>query len=155
MADYQAFATRTLGELNVVYLFIDGVAERLHLGQPREAVLAAGGITSDGAKHLLALLPGTKEDTASCRDFLRDLKARGRVDPIAMITDGAPGLIRAAEEVFPRSMRQRCLAHKMRNLQSKVPEERRSCVLPSGSCGVPGVMACSSHFPGYLIRGFG
>ena len=41
-----------------------------------------------------------------------------------MITDGAPGLIRAVQEVMPRSLRQRCLAHKMRNLQAKVPEER-------------------------------
>ena len=38
------------------------------------------------------------------------------------MTDGAPGLIRAVEECFPRSVRGRCLAHRMRNLQSKVPE---------------------------------
>jgi transposase-like protein len=129
--DYQAFATRSLADLQIVYLFVDGVAERLHLGQPREAVLAAWGIDVSGAKHLLGLLPGTKEDTACCRDFLRDLKARGLRDPIAVITDGAPGLIRAAEEVMPRSIRQRCLAHKMRNLQSKVPEERCREVLPA------------------------
>lgn len=128
--DYQEFATRSLAELKIVYLFVDGVAERLHLGQPREAVLAAWGLDERGVKHLLGLLPGTKEDTASCRDFLRDLKARGLADPIMVITDGAPGLIRAAEEVFPRSLRQRCLAHKMRNLESKVPEERSREVLP-------------------------
>ena len=75
-------------------------------------------------------MPGTKEDTSSCRDFLRDLKARDLSDPVLVITDGAPGLIRAAEEVFPRSLRQRCLAHKMRNLQAKVPEERAREVLP-------------------------
>ena len=45
-------------------------------------------------------------------------------DPIAVITDGAPGLIRTVQEVLPRALRQCCLAHKMRNLQSKVPEER-------------------------------
>jgi transposase-like protein len=129
--DYQAFATRSLADLAIVYLFIDGVAERLHLGQPREAVLAAWGIDESGAKHLLGLLPGTKEDTACCRDFLRDLKARGLADPLAVVTDGAPGLIRAAEEVLPRSIRQRCLAHKLRNLQSKVPEERCREVLPA------------------------
>ena len=122
--DYQAFATRSLSDLTIVYLFVDGVAERLHLGQPREAVLAAWGIDESGGKHLLGLLPGTKEDTASCRDFLRDLKARGLCDPLLAITDGAPGLIRAVQEVLPRSLRQRCLAHKMRNLQTKVPEER-------------------------------
>jgi transposase-like protein len=38
--------------------------------------------------------------------------------PLLVATDGAPGLIRAAEECFPRSYRQRCLAHRRRNLQS-------------------------------------
>jgi transposase-like protein len=38
-------------------------------------------------------------------------------------SDGAPGMIRAIEECLPRSIRQRCLAHKMRNLQSKVPDD--------------------------------
>lgn len=39
-----------------------------------------------------------------------------------MATDGAPGMIRAVEECFPSSLRQRCLAHRMRNLQAKVPD---------------------------------
>ena len=122
-SDYQAFAGRDLAEFNVLYLFVDGIAERLHLGQPREAVLAAWGIVESGTKVLLGLAPGTKEDTASCRDFLRDLKARNLNDPVLVSTDGAPGLIRAVEEVFPKSLRQRCLAHKMRNLEAKVPAE--------------------------------
>ncbi|MGH8223988.1 MAG: IS256 family transposase [Woeseiaceae bacterium] len=122
-SDYQAFAGRDLAEHAVIYLFVDGIAERLHLGQPREAVLAAWGITSAGNKILLGLAPGTKEDTVSCREFLRDLKARRLADPLLVATDGAPGLIRAVQEVFPRSLRQRCLAHKIRNLQCKVPEE--------------------------------
>jgi transposase-like protein len=122
-ADYQVFASRDLSDQTVVYLFVDGIAERLHLGQPREAVLAAWGITPSGDKVLLGLLPGTKEDTVSCKEFLRDLKARGLNDPVLVVTDGAPGLIRAVEEVFPRSLRQRCLAHRIRNLQNKVPDE--------------------------------
>jgi len=123
-ADYQAFAGRDLSEFDVLYLFVDGIAEKLHLGQPREAVLAAWGITHGGHKVLLGLAPASKEDTASCRDFLRDLKARGLADPILVASDGAPGLIRAVEEVFPRALRQRCLAHKIRNLEAKVPAER-------------------------------
>jgi putative transposase len=62
-AEYQAFAGRDLAEFDVIYLFVDGIAERLHLGQPREAVLAAWGILGDGKKVLLHLAPGTKEDT--------------------------------------------------------------------------------------------
>jgi putative transposase len=121
---YQAFAQRDLGALDIVYLFVDGVAERLHLGQAREAVLAAWGIDSSGVKHLLALLPGLKESTDACVDFLRDMKARSLHDPVLVIHDGAPGLIAAIEQVLPASLRQRCLAHKMRNLEAKVPAER-------------------------------
>jgi hypothetical protein len=52
------------------------------------------------------------------------MRRRGLPDPLLVISDGAPGLIRAIEECFPRSARQRCLAHKLRNLQSKVPEDQ-------------------------------
>src|SRR5437899_5203005 len=122
-AEYEAFASRDLSEFEITYLFVDGIAERLHLGQPREAVLAAWGILSDGKKALLHLAPGTKEDTASCREFFHDLRRRGLPDALLVASDGAPGMIRAIEECLPRSIRQRCLAHKMRNLQSKVPED--------------------------------
>lgn len=120
--EYEAFATRDLSEHRPMYLFVDGVAERLRPGQPREAVLCAWAIDEDGKKVLLALAPGTKEDTESCRAFFEDMRRRGLGDPLLVITDGAPGLIRAVEECFPRSYRQRCLAHRMRNLQAKVPE---------------------------------
>ena len=43
--EYEAFAGRDLSEFAVAYLFVDGVAERLHAGQPREAMLCAWGIT--------------------------------------------------------------------------------------------------------------
>jgi len=120
--EYEAFATRDLSEFAVAYLFVDGLAERLHAGMSREAVLCAWGITEDGRKVLLHLAPGTKEDTASCTAFFEDLKRRGLPDPLLVITNGAPGLIRAVETCFPRALRQRCLAHRMRNLRSKAPE---------------------------------
>jgi transposase-like protein len=123
-AQYEAFASRDLSEFEVIYLFVDGIAERLHLGQPREAVLAAWGVLADGHRVLLHLAPGSKEDTASCREFFQDMRRRGLPDPLLVISDGAPGLIRAIEECFPRSARQRCLAHKLRNLQSEGPEDQ-------------------------------
>ena len=122
--EYEAFATRDLSEFAVAYFFVDGVAERLHAGLPREAVLCAWGITEDGRKVLLHLAPGTKEDTASCTAFFEDLKRRGLPDPLLAVTDGAPGLIRAVETCFPRALRQRCLAHRLRNLRSKAPDSQ-------------------------------
>jgi putative transposase len=66
-------------------------------------------------------VPTSKEDTASCREFFQDMRRRGWPDPLLVISDSAPGLIRAIEECFTRSARQRCL---LRNLQSKVPEDQ-------------------------------
>jgi putative transposase len=121
--DYAAFTKRDLAEHRVVYLYVDGIAERLRAGQPREAVLAAWGIGADGRKVLLHLMAGSKEDTETVRAFFQDMRGRGLGDPLLVVSDGAPGVIRAIEECFPRSARQRCLAHRMRNLAVKVPAD--------------------------------
>ena len=123
-ADYQEFAGRDLGEYDVAYLFVDGVAERIRPGQRREPVLAAWGITAEGKKVLLALMAGSKEDAETVSAFFQDMRARGLGDPLLVVSDGAPGIVKAIEICFPRSARQRCLAHRMRNLATKVPEER-------------------------------
>lgn len=121
--EYQAFARRDLSEIKPLYLFLDGLAEQLRPGAKREAVLCAWAITWEGKKVLIHLAPGTKESTDCCREFLEDLKRRGLEDPLLAATDGAPGLMRAVEECLPTALRQRCLAHKMRNLMGKLPED--------------------------------
>jgi hypothetical protein len=83
----------------------------------------AWGIGEDGRKALLGLMAGSKEDVETVRAFFQDLRARGLGDPLLVVSDGAPGIIRAIEECFPRSARQRCLAHRMRNLAAKVPAD--------------------------------
>ncbi|MFQ5430738.1 MAG: transposase, partial [Phycisphaerae bacterium] len=122
-ADYQEFASRDLSEYAVVYLFVDGIAERIRPGQRREPVLAAWGFTAEGKKVLLHLMAGSKEDAETVTAFFQDMRSRGLGDPLLVVSDGAPGIIKAIETCFPRSMRQRCLAHRMRNLAAKVPED--------------------------------
>ena len=46
----------------------------------------------------------------------RGLVRRGLRTPMLVITDGAPGLIWAREELWPDSDRQRCTVHRWRNL---------------------------------------
>ena len=48
----QDFATRDLGEHEVVSLFVDGIAERIRPGQRREPVMAAWGFTASGRRVL-------------------------------------------------------------------------------------------------------
>jgi transposase-like protein len=87
-------------------------------------VLAAWGVLADGHKILLRLVPRSKENTASCREFFQDMRRRGLPDPLLVISDGAHDLIRAIEKCFPRPAQQRCHAHELRDLQSKVPEDQ-------------------------------
>jgi putative transposase len=121
-AEYEAFSKRDLSEYRIVYLYVDGIAERLRAGQPREAVIAAWGISEDGRKVLLHLMAGSKEDTETVRAFFQDMRARARRPPAGR-QRRSTWLIRAIEECFPRSARQRCLAHRMRNLAVKVPTD--------------------------------
>ena len=102
-AEYKDFCKRDLSEHAIVYLFVDGIAERLRPGQRREAVLAAWGIGEDGRKSLLGLMAGSKEDVETVRAFFQDLHIRGLGDPLLVVSDGASGIIRAIEECFPRS----------------------------------------------------
>ena len=84
-AEYDAFTTRDLGEHRIVYLFVDGIAERLRAGQAREPVLAAWGIGEEGRKVLLHLMAGSKEDTETVRAFFHDMRGRGLGDPLLVV----------------------------------------------------------------------
>jgi len=121
--EYEAFAERDLSDLEVEYLFVDAVYESLRQqGGGKEGVLCAWAICANGRKTLLHLALGNKESYDNWLEFLRDMVKRGLRPPVQVTTDGAPGLIRAVTEVFPRSLRQRCLAHKTRNVLDKVPD---------------------------------
>jgi putative transposase len=53
----------------------------------------------------------------------RDVGKRGIQTPVTITTDGAPGLIKAVEARWPKSLRIRCWFHKMQNLMQKVPPQ--------------------------------
>ena len=65
--------------------------------------------------------PGAGESADAWHGFLQDLKDRGLPSPLLVISDGAPGLIAAIEQAFPKALRQRCLVHRARNVLAKVP----------------------------------
>jgi putative transposase len=119
---FDAFRQRSLADVELEYLFLDGSHFKMHPGAPAEPVLCAWGITTQGAPVLVGLAPGSDEGHDPWADFLADLIARGLRPPLLVITDGAPGLIGAVEVIFPRSLRQRCLVHRARNLLAKVPK---------------------------------
>ena len=119
--EYAAWARRRLDGTTLDYLYLDASFFRMHPGSPAEPVLAAGGITTGGKPAFIGLAPGAGESADAWHDFLADLKERGLASPLLVISDGAPGLIAAIEQAFPKALRQRCLIHRARNVLAKVP----------------------------------
>ena len=122
--EYQAFCQRDLSDFVVEYVFLDAIYESLRMQAGlKEALLVAWGICRDGRKVLLHMALGNKESLSAWRAFLQDMLRRGLRVPTLVTTDGSPALIAAVEDVWPRSLRQRCLAHKKRNILDKLPDE--------------------------------
>jgi transposase-like protein len=119
--DYQAFRQQRWEGTEIIYLFGDGLYEAMRgSGGKREAILCLWAICGDGRKRLLAVEVGNVESREAWLEVLRDLVRRGLTPPLLMTSDGAPGLIAALEAMFPEALRQRCLAHKTRNVLAKV-----------------------------------
>ena len=117
---FDRWSARRLDEVELDYLFLDGSCFKMHRGARAEPVLAAWGITTEGKPVFLGLASGASESTDAWSDFLEELKGRGLRSPLLIISDGASGLSNAAETSFARSLRQRCLIHRARNLLAKV-----------------------------------
>ena len=122
-AQYEAFRNRDLDDLDVAYFFLDAVYEPLRRHGSKLAVLCAWGICANGSRILLDLTTGNGESEEACLNFLRGMVKRGLKAPLTITTDGALGLARAVETIWPNSIRIRCWFHKMQNLQDKVPPE--------------------------------
>jgi putative transposase len=121
--EYEAFRTRDLSGYEVAYLFMDAVYEPLRRWGSKTGVFCVWAICVDGRKVLLSLSTANSESYESCLEVLRDLLKRGLQTPVTITTDGAVGLTRAIDAIWPKSLRIRCWFHKMQNLQQKVPPQ--------------------------------
>src|SRR5688500_3769003 len=125
---YEAFKRRDLYDLNLVALFLDATYLAVRPDGPKEGVLVAWGFTEQGERVLLAVMLGMRESYEDWLALGRDLIARGLGAPLLIVADGAPGLIKAIEQCWPASDRQRCCVHRARNLYAKRPEREREPV---------------------------
>jgi transposase-like protein len=124
--EYEAFTKRDLGGFDVVYLFADAVHESLkQQAGCTQAVLVSWGILRDGSKVLLHMSLGNKESGGSWLEHFRSLVSRGLPTPLTVTSDGAPGLAKAIEAMWPEAERIRCWVHKMRNVLDEVPDALR------------------------------
>ncbi len=125
---FEAFQRRSLYDFNLVALFLDATFISVRPSGPKEGVLVAWGFTAAGERVLLAVTLGMRESYEDWQALGRDLISRGLAAPMLIVADGAPGLIKAIEQCWPASDRQRCCVHRARNLYAKLPERERERV---------------------------
>jgi transposase-like protein len=123
-AEYMAkkleeFQARSLKQLDLVCIFVDGI----HIDGTVHVV--ALGVDVQGKKHVLGMMPGETEDHIICCDLLANLIERGltEVGGLLFVIDGGKGLRKAIRKFYGKRVAvQRCIIHKIRNLESHTPK---------------------------------
>jgi transposase-like protein len=113
---------RRLDAWDLLVVYVDGIQFGNH------HVLAAVGVDSEGAKHVLGMREGASENTEVVTALLADLVARG-LDAgrrRLWVIDGSKALRKAIDQVFGNPPVQRCRNHKLRNLTGHLPKAQHA-----------------------------
>jgi transposase-like protein len=124
--DFENWRERDLSDTDLLYLELDGSYLRYRVeAERKEPILAATGYRRDGTRVLLHISPGNRESYENWKAFLHEMTRRGLNEPVFIITDGNPGVLKAIGEVFSESLKQRCQKHRLENILGKVPAAMR------------------------------
>jgi len=130
--EFNAWKRRDLSNSQVVYLILDGIRLGVRAEtSEKEAVLVAWAFLDDGSRELMGVSLGNGESYSAWKGFLEDLVRRGMNVPMLTVMDGCPGLVKAVNEVFPESDKQRCTKHRTENVLDKVLEQDKASVKES------------------------
>lgn len=134
--EYETWKTRRLDDLEVVYIWADGLYVKAGLEDTKAALLVMIGALTNGQKVVLAVESGQRESKESWGMMLRDLRKRGLKPWRCTIADGHLGLWAALGEQYPTLAEHRCWNHKITNALDAMPKkyqaEARSllCAMP-------------------------
>jgi transposase-like protein len=125
--EVRKFHRRTI-EDEYRFLFLDGVWVKVSgYKVVKKVVLVAYGVRADGRREVIDFRLARSESESEWTTFLEDLCRRGiHGAKLELITvDGGGGLNAAQAAVYPEVARQRCWAHKLRNVTDKVRVKHR------------------------------
>ena len=112
-AELAKWRARPLDDLEVVYVWVDGVYVKAGLEKEKAAIL------------VVMAAPGYRESTQSWSDVLRDIKRRGLRWPRLVVGDGHLGIWGALRNVYRQAAEQRCWNHKVMNVLDRLPKRRQ------------------------------
>lgn len=119
-SELDVWKSRPLEELEVVYIWADGIYIKAGLEKEKSCLLVMIAALVDGSKVLLAIESGHRESTESWSSLLRGLRDRGLKCPKAVIGDGALGLWAGLRNVYPEARELRCWNHRIMNIVDRV-----------------------------------
>ena len=130
-AEYAAWKKRPLAA-HYQYVFADGTYfSVIYDGQGHKMpILAVVGINLAGEREVLGFTTGDRENQQAWADLLEQFKRRGLQQVDLWITDGNQATLNAIEQKFSAAQRQRCVAHKIKNVLGYIPKERQAQVEP-------------------------
>jgi putative transposase len=117
---------RRLGD-DYRFLYLDGLW--ITVTKPvkvKKVLLVALGVRQDGSKELLSFQLAGSESEACWWGFISDLKQRGLVGEKleVIVSDDAPGLVKAHRALYPRVPHQLCSFHKAMDLAHHLTDKR-------------------------------
>jgi transposase-like protein len=129
-ATVDAFRNRPIDSGPYCYLWIDALVQKCREGGRvvNVALICATAVNRDGQREILGMDVITAEDGAAWTAFLRSLVARGLAGVELVISDDHKGLKQAIGAVLLGASWQRCRAHFMRNLLTRIPKSAQTMV---------------------------
>src|SRR5213083_581457 len=122
-ADYDGWQKRDLSARRYVYVWADGVYLQARMEEAAECMLVLIGATPEGRKELVGFQVGVRESAQSWRELLIEVKRRGLIiAPELAVGDGALGIWKALDEIYPGTRHQRCWLHKAANVLNTMPK---------------------------------
>lgn len=124
----RAWLTRPLNRPYwALYIDATNFHTRRRGGVELEPSMVVVGVDETHHRSILAVEPGSREDTAAWRAAFVELKKRGLKPGEVRIgvMDGLPGLEDAFREAFPQAVTARCWIHALKNSQAKAPASLR------------------------------
>jgi putative transposase len=134
--EYETWKQRRLDDLEVVYVWADGLYVKAGREDTKAALLVLIGALTTGQKVVLAVESGQRESKESWGAVLRDLHARGLKPWRCTIADGHLGIWAALAEQQPTVAEQRCWNHRITNVLDALPTKHQAqartlwCAMP-------------------------
>jgi transposase-like protein len=121
---FDKWRTQSLEEKELAYLYLDAIVVSVRVDRrvERMPVLVALGVLANGEKEVLGFSLSSSESRAAWGLMLDDLTSRGLRAPALCVIDGSKGLRSAVSATWPKVQVQRCVVHKLRNMETRCPK---------------------------------